>query len=346
MDNLYESQMEEVVKLVAIRSSTLFDFGGEAIAVPLKLIKDADVDRSIIPIVKELQQSIYNNCYARRSAFMPDEVVSPASALTTTDAASDQEINEELSRANCSQNYQETGWRIVEVLAGGKIVAQKRKVERCFWPGEYITESGPGTPPFVGSSISVYFQKESREVQPGFYYAYGESVCDAPSAYEIVRYYFNVSCQGAPILIKHLTGRFNNFFVPFRLKCSNHIAGYARIDTAVLYVQAKHYRIVAEILLDLAPTLESILREDTPILTKRLTWGIAFAEEPATGESFGMNRSRLIAEALWSAFSDGKHSPAEKLAAVKGRFEEHGLRYELPYLREGSTGYYEFPTFG
>ena len=225
------------------------------------------------------------------------------------------------------------------------MIAQKRGVKRQYWPGEFISENGPGAPPTVGSFLTIYFKREAKNLQKGFYYAFGETADYTGSAFDVVRYYCNISEQGAAMLIEHVTSRFNKYQVPFRLKCANRSTMFNRVDTAVLYVNRKHYRIVAILLAELYPKLRPFLGEDIPILTRRVARGIAFAEEPSSHDSFGMSRSRLIAEGLWFAYTGGEDSTDGKLTAVKKCFSDYGLNVTQPYLREGSVGYYEFPIF-
>lgn len=341
MNNNFVRQIEAVVNAVDIKSPTAFDFEGERKHVPLLAI-ESDTRRQhhqLAPIIHNLQQSIYYQCYARQVGRPHSNIPQVQTSNSVTSAS----IVEVLSSANQGRNRQETGWQIVEVLPAGKIVAQRGGVARRFWPGEYVSESGPGMPPVVGSAITAYYQREGRGVQAGFYFAYGEHIIQPTSPYEVVRYYFNITAEGAAVLMRQLTSRLNHFEIPFRLKCVNHVAHFDRIDTAVLYVHARYYRIVAEILADSLPILCTVLQEETPILTRHLAPGIAFAEEPATGESFGMSRSRLIAEALWSAYDANQSSTTEKIAAVVKHFSTCGLSLDAPYLREGSTNYYLFP---
>ena len=56
-------------------------------------------------------------------------------------------------------------------------------------------------------------------------------------------------------------------------------------------------QIVARVLPAIRAEVRKYLRPATPLLTRILHEGIGLAEDPATGESFGMSRSRLIAQA-------------------------------------------------
>ncbi|MBV9788848.1 MAG: hypothetical protein JOZ51_11775, partial [Chloroflexi bacterium] len=87
------------------------------------------------------------------------------------------------------------------------------------------------------------------------------------------------------------------------------------------------------------------LQPHTPLFTRQLAPGLAFAEEPGTGESFGMFCCRLVAEGIWHAYLQGTQSISSRLEEIKRRFASHEISLERPYLRSASVDTYEFPTY-
>jgi hypothetical protein len=63
--------------------------------------------------------------------------------------------------------------------------------------------------------------------------------------------------------------------------------------------------------------------------------GVSLAEDPGTGESFGMHRCRLLADGLWWAWRAGRRGTAERLAAVGDAFERAGVSIEHPWRSPG-----------
>jgi uncharacterized protein with GYD domain len=61
-------------------------------------------------------------------------------------------------------------------------------------------------------------------------------------------------------------------------------------------------------------------------------------------ESFGTSRCRLLAEAIWTAFTQGVHEERARLEIVARHFEKSGISLEAPYLNPGSQDRYTFPT--
>jgi hypothetical protein len=57
-----------------------------------------------------------------------------------------------------------------------------------------------------------------------------------------------------------------------------------------------------------------------------------------------MSRCRLLAEALWSAWTNGITHPEERLAAVERWFSNLGLSLERPWLNRASADTYELPS--
>ena len=70
-----------------------------------------------------------------------------------------------------------------------------------------------------------------------------------------------------------------------------------------------------------------------PLLDQRLHDGIGLAEDPATGESFGMSRSRLIAQAIWDAYARGQQSEESRMLELAIQFQRERLSLDQPHLR-------------
>jgi hypothetical protein len=68
------------------------------------------------------------------------------------------------------------------------------------------------------------------------------------------------------------------------------------------------------------------------------------AEDPGNMESFGTNRCRILAEAIWLAFTQGAQTERERLRVVRNQFEQYGLSLDQPWLNPGSVDRYTFPT--
>jgi type III HopA1-like effector protein len=288
------------------------------------------------PLVAALRDCLYRRCYCK-----PFPGAEPAAAA----ALPPRELTPELSAANAGQPRWDGGWQITRMEASGQVFAQKGGRARSLWPGEFLTFDGPGVPPRVGSQISVYFPHESRTMQPGFYFAFSEVESDPADESRLTRFYWNVSEQGAIPLTGWITRTLNRFQIPFRYKCLTIGGQFERLDAAVLYVSKKFFRISVELLAAGRETLREFLQPETPLFTRQLAPGLAFAEDPGNGESFGMNRCRILAEALCSATSKGLLSEDQRLQEVIAHFAQYGLRLDQAHLNAESADFYETPEF-
>jgi hypothetical protein len=72
---------------------------------------------------------------------------------------------------------------------------------------------------------------------------------------------------------------------------------------------------------------------------------VGIAEDPATGESFGQHRCRLLAEACWSCFLRGDQEAASRLAELRLLAGAQGAHPESLHLNAGSLDLYEAPAW-
>lgn len=96
---------------------------------------------------------------------------------------------------------------------------------------------------------------------------------------------------------------------------------------------------VRRILVDLGARL----KKATPVFTKALAPGLGLAEEPAVSEdSFGMDRCRLLAEAIVRIHVRSVTSTTDQLRVIEQVFAENGISTAMPYLNPSSPDGYHF----
>jgi hypothetical protein len=290
---------------------------------------------ALAPVVAALRDAIYEHAFTRRF---------DGSFAAQVPLAPDQRFIAALSGANAGRERWDTGWRIVEVLSSGQLAAQKDGVMKLVWPGEFISADGVA-PVHAGSPVTVYCPRESCTMQPSFYFAFGESIADRQDEVCVSRFYWNTRAEAAPRLIEEATSALNRFQVPFRMKFMAMPAGYWRLDAAVLYVPRRMTCSVAQILVDVHERCLPGLDESVPLFTRQLAHGLSFAEDPGNGESFGINRSRLVAEAVWQAHERGLSREGERLDEILRRFRAEGLDYARAHLGAYAREDYAFPSF-
>ena len=119
---------------------------------------------------------------------------------------------------------------------------------------------------------------------------------------------------------------------------------YFRRDAAVIYLNRRYYSVAAAILAGVHQEVAGYLDPDTPLFTKPLERGLALAENP--DESFGKNRCRILAQALWNAHEKGFAGEDQRLEELDREFRASGLRLDRPYWNAGSRDEYDFPPAG
>lgn len=250
---------------------------------------------------------------------------------------------EALSMANTTRERWEHGWTIAQVMQHGQILARKGNNSRSLWPGQFISKDGPASMPRPGAEVSVFYARESRSLQTGFYYAFGEVPEEESRGFGLVRLYWNVSFDGAPRLNGLLTSRLNRFHVPFRLKFATARGQFARTDVAVVYLTKRFFRITAELMLDVHPEIEDALGDEVPLFSKRVAKGLGVAEDPGTGESFGQSRCRRLAESVWNCQQRGEQTTDARMEEFHRLLRESGIDPKHTHLNAGSLDWYELP---
>ncbi len=279
------------------------------------------------PLVGLLRDQIYEQAYVKPLAEPAPAAPAPVPGFP-----------QRLSQANAGRERWHEGWQLESAEPHGRIVATRHALRRRFWPGEYVLRDGAASAMRPQAPLAVLQARESHALQSGFYFAFGEALADEQEEASQLRFYWNVRAAGAERLLANVTSTLNRFGVPFRFKCLDAAEQYVRLDAAVLYVSRRHGRLVRELLDDLLRGLdERHLGDAAPLFARRLRAGVGLAEDPAGGESFGMNRCRIVAEGLWNAHAERASTDAARLACVLAQFERNGLSLHRPHVNAGST---------
>lgn len=332
-----DSELTPILREIEILSPAAFRFRGETIPVTPGYLPSVPGISSHplpeMPLVRDLQATLYARCYSRRMEDPPPEA----------NPVPDPTFVVKLSRSNRSRAGWEGGWTIYQLGQNGQVWLVKGDRQRSAVAGEFVTSGAPGAPPQTGAIVSVQVPRESTVAQAGFYFLYGETLSDVWDDHSLVRFYFHSPSSAAPELIEQLTLRLNRYQVPFRMKALSEPAMYGRTDAVVLYVARRYHAITVRIVRDVPrPVVEQMLAS-APLFSSTLQPGIGVAEDPNTGESFGMNRCRLVAEGIVDAWQRGDHSPESRLRAIAERFTRNGCKLELPHLSSGTTDLPQVP---
>ena len=249
----------------------------------------------------------------------------------------------ELAAANHGRSGWDAGWQVEFAAEDGSVIAVKGAVRRHFEPGGFVIHGAPGVRARFGDALSAFAPAELRSRAEGFYFAFGETVDPFHTPEEQARLYWNVAAEGAAPLVSAVTREFNRFQLPFQFKCVYQPAEFYRLDAAVLYLYRHYWELSAILLRRIHDEIAPMLAADVPMLTKPLARGLALAENPPGGRSFGQHRSELIGRAMIPASAGSPVGDETRTAALMRVFHEAGLDWEHPYLNSGSTDCYDLP---
>ncbi|MGQ0764237.1 MAG: T3SS effector HopA1 family protein [Gemmatimonadota bacterium] len=251
------------------------------------------------------------------------------------------EFVESLSDANCGRGTWQGGWRVRAAATDGGITVERYGVEFDV-PEAELRHGGSLAP---ADSVMVRVPGECRHLLTGFYLALGEAD-DTMAAGDTVRLYWNVRAEGAAALVRELTGRLNTTSVPFWLKLADAPEKYHRADAAVLYV---HHRDLARVKLTVEAchaALSSFIRTAVSAFALRLSPGLAAAQDPGNGESFGQHRSRILALALSRSGGDDSSDDVTVTGEVRKLLLADGIDAEFPHCASASRELLDVLHFG
>lgn len=328
-------QIQDALDAVNIRSTTTFSWFGELSPNPSRVARRAMTASTMREyLCYQLQTRLYGNFYCKGSATPSGQQRNILRRTPTTP------FIEALSAANTGTGARESGFSVVNVA--GNVVTVARDGLRVWVRREDIYAEAEDLPP-SGQLREVRFPKELLKLSPGFYMALGnEGLAFEPDRI-LVRFYWNLRAEDAPRLIRSATQLLNDNQIPFRLKVVNDPAHYDRCDAGVLYVQRTDYEQVLPPLRRIMVELGANLKKATPVFTKALAPGLGLAEEPAVArDSFGMDRCRLLAEAVIRIHERDVTGATDRLAVIEEVFAEDGINHATPYLNPGSPDEYRF----
>lgn len=328
-----EMQILDAIDAVNIRSATSFSWFGDLspnVSAVARRAMTGSVMREYL--CYQLQMRLYGDFYCKGSATPGGE---QSSALRRTRITP---FIEALSSANTGIGAREGGWSVVNV--SGNVVIVVRDGLRVWVRREDIYAEAEDVPS-AGELRAVRFPKELLKLSPGFYLALGNRGLKFESRRALVRLYWNLRAEDAPTLVKCTTQLLNDDQIPFRLKVVNDPAHYDRCDAGVLYVQRTDYGQVLPAIRRILVELGANLKKATPVFTKALTPGLGLAEEPTKSrDSFGMDRCRLLAEAIVRIHERAVVGAANRLAVIEEVFGEDGISLATSYLNGGSSDRY------
>ena len=323
----YRDQVAAALGAVTIRTPTRFVWLGHvsrALPVSLDAVLDDRTRRSYL--VWTLREELY------ASFFCQGGPVPARGGRSEPDA--DPWLTAAMSQTNTGDGGWERGWT-VERVEGPEAVVATTRLRMRVPVGDCRARRGALRP---GMAVSVRMPGELPAWSPGFLTVVSQAPADVAAEESVVRVYWSVTRGGAAALVGALTGRLNAARAPFRLKVADHPFRLNRCDAAVLYLPGPSFTPLRGALEDVADALRAHLSPRVPAFTLELASGVGLAEADGSGESFGVRRCALLADAIVRAHEAGVTRTDERVDAVVARFAEEGVEIDAPYREPTLAG--------
>ncbi len=253
-----------------------------------------------------------------------------------------------IKQANCGTGFLDSNWTITcweddraQVQKDGLLLwvdpADGLVIDGASTARNAKGEAGPslasGAALAVGAAVLLRLPNASLNDES--YRAIGNRGVPAPDQARIM-IYFNVSAEGALLLMELLSQTLNRQSCPFALSILTDPASYGRYNSASLALEACRFGDVRTILCEHYDRLQPHLSHPIPLFSFPLAPGIGLVESPKNEDDFGLARCQILAEAL--IISDT--SPQSRQRAMQQKFVEHKLDWQRPHLNSESDCFY------
>jgi hypothetical protein len=233
-----------------------------------------------------------------------------------------------LRAAHAANERWEQGWTVERVGPGGMVEVARAGERRVLYRSDYVATIRPGLLPRVGDEVIATARRDRVDPDRAWWRTCSPTWSDALPPSGLLRLYWNVEIGHLPALVRRLSALLDGLDGPWMFKCAADPAVHTRADATVLYLRREE-------VLSLATDLEAIrsglgphMRAEIPPFTLAVGPGLAVAEDPGTGESFGEHRCRLIAEAVAPSTDTDLENAT---AFIVARFSAEGIDASRPY---------------
>ncbi|UOM34891.1 lanthionine synthetase LanC family protein [Acuticoccus sp. I52.16.1] len=224
----------------------------------------------------------------------------------------------------------ENGWQPLGETARG-VVVTRGGITLC---ADRASVRGAGPGEDAASGVAVAMPTARPAFSPGHHLVIGRAPFDTHG--RVWRLYWNVTAAGAPWLAGELARRLDEAGIAFHFKVLTRPDPAWRCDGAVLYLPHAALGGAARAIRTVAELAKRHLASGTPAMTRRIGPGLAYAESPRGGQSFGEHRCGLLADAVLAAADGEVKKPRERLALAELAFVGAGICLDVPHRLAGS----------
>ncbi len=173
-----------------------------------------------------------------------------------------------------------------------------------------VDSSRPGCAPRPGDLVTLFGGSGGTDPDDAWWWAHtGEPAASQP----LDRWYVHALPDGSPAIVAATVTLAAETGVALSLKCPTKASGFARTDALVVYVPRSARAMLAAALPGWLAALEGHVGVRTPPLTRRLASGVATAEDPGGGLSYGQLRCAQVAAAIARLRREPDAAPSRRL---------------------------------
>ena len=228
--------------------------------------------------------------------------------------------------------------RVVALAPGGIVLAARDgERPRALLAGDYCHSSvseRSGLSPRVGEQLLVVRRQDAPPAE-GWWRTWGGGWRPSQPPEALTRLYLAVEHERVLELIGGLTATLQELATPWLLKAAAERVALGRPDAVVVYLPSSDLGDAPEsapLIRTIASCASRLVRDVRPALTYSIERGVALAEDPADGQSFGERQSSLAARALIAARDTGEDPHQVLIAALRAA----GLDPVRPHRRPRS----------
>lgn len=227
-------------------------------------------------------------------------------------------------RAHLGERYYwEGGWRVIGPGDDDRTVVERDDLVLHVTDDE-IEATADGA--------LVRFPADRPWASTGYYVVTGTSG-PMTRATGLARCYLHLLPETAPEVFARIVRGLDAAGLPFTAKVLNDPLAFGRPDSAVVYVAREQIRTVLEVVLAERRRDSTAFGSSVPAFTRRVLRGVAVADDPGPGTSFGQHRCCAVASGIVAAGPVA--GPAERLAAVRRALTDEGLDLSALHLAPG-----------
>ena len=336
------SKLQDTIEKIEIESELAIAYRGcEPLIIPihyhehLKTISSGDRDRYLAVKLKNYLYDIYLDSEPQQDL----ELDIPSSQETNyVNHWYKTKFYQQLIRANCGKGYRDPGWLVVGQQADRWLVT-KDGLTLQISSDKYLADSTQKLKP----EQVVALKLPHNLVDHGLYIAVGDAGKPEVAGVSVTQLYFNVSAEGALLLLADLTQKLNQSKIPFTFNIAYDETYFDCLDAAILEFNKTDFARIGSILQEVYEKNQAYFQPNTPFFAKSLGLaGVSIAEKPHTTseikENIGQHHCSIIAQTLLSARRDRVDL---KLGYLLDCLIEQGVDPLRPYLNPGASDIYD-----